>query len=75
MAAIDLAAGDGVVLDPTYTAKAFAALLDRERQGGPHRRWLYWHTLDSRTTASPVSPAPRQGPFPDVLRALLDRSK
>jgi D-cysteine desulfhydrase len=49
-AAIDLAAKDGLVLDPTYGAKAFAALIDHARHDrtGPY---LYVHT-------SPVRPAP-----------------
>lgn len=45
-AAIDDAARAGVVLDPTYTAKAFACALSlaRARQVG---RILYWHTLST----------------------------
>jgi 1-aminocyclopropane-1-carboxylate deaminase/D-cysteine desulfhydrase-like pyridoxal-dependent ACC family enzyme len=45
--AIALAASaDGLVLDPTYTGKAFTALLDMARSGElpPGSRVLFWHT-------------------------------
>jgi len=39
---------EGIALDPTYTAKTFAAVLDHWKKspegGGP---LLYWHTLNS----------------------------
>jgi 1-aminocyclopropane-1-carboxylate deaminase/D-cysteine desulfhydrase-like pyridoxal-dependent ACC family enzyme len=39
---------EGIHLDPTYTAKAFACLLGRCRQGwGRGMHVLYWHTLNS----------------------------
>jgi hypothetical protein len=40
---------EGIALDPTYTGKAFAAMLDfiRRKQPGD-RPILYWHTLNSR---------------------------
>ncbi len=50
-AATQAAASCGLVLDPTYTAKTFAAALDRVRAGGA-RHILYWHTL-SRAAGSP----------------------
>lgn len=40
------AAGVGLALDPTYTAKAFAAVLDRVGSGR-NKIVLYWHTLSS----------------------------
>ncbi len=42
-----VAAADGIVLDPTYTAKAFAAALEEARRRGPGSTVLYWHTLSS----------------------------
>jgi D-cysteine desulfhydrase len=49
-----IAAEDGLVLDPTYTAKAFAAALAEAREG--RRPILFWQTL-----AAP-------GPFEALLR-------
>ncbi len=42
--AMELAATDGLLLEPTYTAKAFAGLI-REGRGRPGKTLLYWHTL------------------------------
>lgn len=41
--ATELASRDGVALEPTYTAKTFAAALDRAKNGPI----LYWHTAPS----------------------------
>ncbi len=54
--AIAAARADGLELDPTYTAKAFAGALALARKASPGESVLYWHTL-----AAP-------GPF----QALLD---
>ncbi len=35
---------EGIFLDPIYTAKAFAALLDRARKGKLANKVLFWHT-------------------------------
>jgi D-cysteine desulfhydrase len=49
---------EGLVLDPVYTGKAMAAVLDHAgRDGGPA---LYWHTYASAAAA--VSPATASGP-------------
>jgi 1-aminocyclopropane-1-carboxylate deaminase/D-cysteine desulfhydrase-like pyridoxal-dependent ACC family enzyme len=56
-AAIAAAREDGLVLDPTYTAKAFAAALAIARDAAPGESVLYWHTL-----AAP-------GPFEALLAA------
>jgi 1-aminocyclopropane-1-carboxylate deaminase/D-cysteine desulfhydrase-like pyridoxal-dependent ACC family enzyme len=58
----------GLILDPTYTAKTFAAALDRVRQ------WpgvvLYWHTLSAR----PIEPLLVGAPaLPRALASLLPR--
>jgi 1-aminocyclopropane-1-carboxylate deaminase/D-cysteine desulfhydrase-like pyridoxal-dependent ACC family enzyme len=42
--ATTLAALDGLTLDPTYTAKAFAAAVSEAARGGPV---LFWHTLSA----------------------------
>jgi 1-aminocyclopropane-1-carboxylate deaminase/D-cysteine desulfhydrase-like pyridoxal-dependent ACC family enzyme len=43
-----LEAEEGIRLDHTYTAKAFACLLERARQGwGRGKHVLYWHTLNA----------------------------
>jgi YihY family inner membrane protein len=46
-----LAANGGLVLDPTYTAKAFAAALGFVAKAEAHRvvTVLYWHTLGQHT--------------------------
>ena len=49
-----LAEREGVVLDPVYTAKAFAALLELNRAGAFDRGpVVYWHTYGN--------PDPRPG--------------
>jgi len=39
-----LARREGIFLDPVYTGKAFAALVDRARDGRLSGRVLFWHT-------------------------------
>jgi D-cysteine desulfhydrase len=46
--AIELAARHDLALEHTYTAKAFAAIVDAARRA-PDRRVLYWHTHASQT--------------------------
>lgn len=79
------AADLGLALDPTYTAKAFAAALDLARRPGrtPGResgfvprnrplRALYWHTLSSVPAEDLLRGAPRENELPEaVLRLLL----
>jgi len=48
--ATQIAANAGILLDPTYTAKAFAAALARVTQG-KERTILYWQTLSSASLA------------------------
>jgi D-cysteine desulfhydrase len=38
---------EGLVLDPTYTAKTFAAVLDHAR-ASTNKKILFWHTYNSR---------------------------
>ena len=79
--ATSLAAGAGLALEPTYTAKAFACALGlagaegfvSEFSGTYNRpkRVLYWHTLSS----APLQPLLEQGPEelpPSVAKLFLD---
>lgn len=76
--AAELARAEGLLLEPTYTAKAFAAALELlaqpERHGssrGRPIRVLYWHTF----AATPIEPllegAPPIETLPNELLALL----
>jgi len=58
------AARDGLVLDPTYTAKALAALI-ADARAGTTRRPLFLHTLSSAPMAPLLAGAP---PAPDWSR-------
>lgn len=59
----------GLVLDPTYTAKAFAGALwfVRARQA-PHV--LFWHTLSSAPMEPLLAGAPEEAQLPSTLIAL-----
>jgi 1-aminocyclopropane-1-carboxylate deaminase/D-cysteine desulfhydrase-like pyridoxal-dependent ACC family enzyme len=59
--AIEIGARSGLLLDPTYTAKAFAAAL-RVVEGGRFRNVLYWHTLSSPPAANLLAQAPSKLP-------------
>jgi len=67
--AIAIAQEAGLELDPTYTAKAFAAALAlaKETQGPV----LYWHTLSTAPLDAWLADAP---PLPPRLEALLRRA-
>ena len=62
--ATELAAAQDLVLDPTYTAKAFAAALalarGEHRLGAAPARILYWHTLSVTPGGAATSPLPPQ---------------
>lgn len=69
-AATRRAAQVGLTLDPTYTAKAFAAALDEvERSTSNKRVLLYWHTLSS----APLAPLLENAPPEATLDARLLR--
>jgi 1-aminocyclopropane-1-carboxylate deaminase/D-cysteine desulfhydrase-like pyridoxal-dependent ACC family enzyme len=59
----------GLLLDPTYTAKAFASALwhVRARRG---RHIVYWHTLSSAPMAPLLEGAPSEGSLAKALREL-----
>jgi 1-aminocyclopropane-1-carboxylate deaminase/D-cysteine desulfhydrase-like pyridoxal-dependent ACC family enzyme len=60
----------GLTLDPTYTAKAFAAALSYVR-GRRAPRILYWHTLSSAPMEPLLRDAPTEGELAPALRALV----
>jgi D-cysteine desulfhydrase len=79
-AATELARSFGLQLEPTYTAKAFAAALHRARaddRGGGRRKlrlqgrqtYLYWHTLSSAPLITLLQGAPET--LPAYLAQLL----
>jgi len=81
-AATELARSFGLQLEPTYTAKAFAAALQRARaddHGGIRRKlrlrgqrtYLYWHTLSSAPLITLLQGAPET--LPAHLARLLCR--
>lgn len=59
--ATELFAQAGLTLDPTYTAKAAAAVL-----ASSDERPLFWHTLSARMPA-PAASAPLPSPFAEYL--------
>lgn len=72
-----LFARDGLVLDPTYTAKAAAGLVAMARRA-PGRRYLLWHTLSSAPLGPLLGDAHDGGgaaasALPEPLAALLVR--
>lgn len=70
--ATQLAAEVGLVLDPSYTAKAFAKALElTERRASVRRCVLYWHTLSSVPFAPLLARAPPLASLPPSLRGLL----
>jgi D-cysteine desulfhydrase len=78
--AMEVARSFGLSLDPTYTAKAFAAVLQASaqtswpRQGAKlglcaRETYLYWHTLSSAPLTHLIEGAPRA--LPSELAELL----
>ena len=66
-------------LDPTYTGKAFASVLEllasatplrASRDAGP-ARILYWHTLNARSLEPELRTAPSETALPPSLRRLF----
>jgi 1-aminocyclopropane-1-carboxylate deaminase/D-cysteine desulfhydrase-like pyridoxal-dependent ACC family enzyme len=68
--ATELASGEGLMVEPTYTAKAFAAALDRVSRGGI-RRVLFWHTFSSAPLEPLLARAPAAEELPSALQALF----
>jgi 1-aminocyclopropane-1-carboxylate deaminase/D-cysteine desulfhydrase-like pyridoxal-dependent ACC family enzyme len=68
VAAIAEGARLGLTLEPTYTGKTFAAVLDRAKSCGPV---LYWHTLSSAPLEPLLERSPREVDLRAEERALL----
>jgi 1-aminocyclopropane-1-carboxylate deaminase/D-cysteine desulfhydrase-like pyridoxal-dependent ACC family enzyme len=68
--ALAMGAGAGLTLDLTYTAKTFAATLDRVTAGGD-ANVLYWHTLSSAPMDRWLEGAPSETALAPELRRLL----
>ena len=63
---------EGIRLDPTYTAKTFAAVLDYCRMHQADRGpVLYWHTYNSVDLSGRVARADRRN-LPDCLQTFID---
>jgi D-cysteine desulfhydrase len=76
--ATELAGAEGLALEPTYTAKAFAAALDLLAQPGAHGvhlgrplRVLYWHTFSATELGPLLDGAPSLEVLPSELSRLL----
>ena len=63
------AASAGLTLEPTYTAKAFAAALARVALGR-EKTILYWHTLSSAPLEPLLRDAPEASAIPPALARL-----
>jgi D-cysteine desulfhydrase len=64
----------GLALDPTYTAKTFAAALARVeamRDSPTPKTVLYWHTLSSAAAGPLLLEAPEEGAIDARVRRLL----
>jgi len=68
--AVELAAQDGLAVEITYTAKAFAALVRDATGPRAGKRLLFWHTLSSADLTELLATAP---PVPDRLATLMTR--
>jgi D-cysteine desulfhydrase len=68
--ATEAARGVGLTLDPTYTAKTFAAALEAVAQARAPTI-LYWHTLSSASMAPLLADAPREEDLAPALTRLL----
>ena len=74
-----VASGLGLGLDQTYTAKAFACVLESlrtapsamARQLGRPQRILYWHTLSATSLNDLLLTAPNESELPATVRRLL----
>jgi 1-aminocyclopropane-1-carboxylate deaminase/D-cysteine desulfhydrase-like pyridoxal-dependent ACC family enzyme len=68
------AARAGLTLDPTYTAKTFAAALERVealRESPTPKTVLYWHTLSSSPVAPLLAGAPDESAIDPRVRRLF----
>jgi len=68
--ALAVAARAGLTLDLTYTAKTFAAALDRVDRG-TERNLLFWHTLSRAPMDAWLAHAPLESDLSPSIRALF----
>jgi 1-aminocyclopropane-1-carboxylate deaminase/D-cysteine desulfhydrase-like pyridoxal-dependent ACC family enzyme len=68
--ALELGRNASLTLDLTYTAKTFAAALDRLEQR-PDQTLLYWHTLSSAPMEPWLANAPAESELSAAMRSLL----
>jgi 1-aminocyclopropane-1-carboxylate deaminase/D-cysteine desulfhydrase-like pyridoxal-dependent ACC family enzyme len=62
-------------LEPTYTAKAFAGLVDvRERFGLADKHVLYWHTLSSANLGDRIARADVERDLPDAYQRFFEEA-
>jgi 1-aminocyclopropane-1-carboxylate deaminase/D-cysteine desulfhydrase-like pyridoxal-dependent ACC family enzyme len=66
-AAVAIGAQHGIKLDPTYTAKTFAAAVKRAK-ANPEGRTLFWNTLSSADLMPLVERAPESQLPPEIRR-------
>jgi D-cysteine desulfhydrase len=65
-------ANKGITLDPCYTSKAFAALLDHCKEDrDPKQPLLFWNTYNSAELLKPSIPGP-EPEVPPKVRLILD---
>ena len=62
---------EGLALEPTYTAKALAAMLERCAAVADGRPRLFWNTVNSRDTGPLLDGARR--PLPPEVQRWMDR--
>ena len=66
---------EGIDLDPTYTSKTFAAVLDHySSHGGSSRPVLYWHTYNS-VDMSPHAALVNHGDLPKNLQPFIEEKE
>ena len=66
-----IGAEHGLLLDPTYTAKAFAVSLERTAAARRPKTVLYWHTLSSAPLTPWLARGPSEAQLPRELRELF----
>ena len=76
MKAIEAAkAHEGLKLEPTYTGKAFAALLgERERLELADKNVLYWHTLSSADLSERIASVQPERDLPDEYHKFFEEA-
>ena len=63
---------EGIALEPTYTGKTMAALIEYCTGPGKGRRVLFWNTYNSQDT-SILAHDPREQPLPEEINNWLGR--